>query len=295
MSSVWNTMEKILVSKILIFIYFYCQNQEGTIATAIMTLHTWFKKNFKIAFKIITSRKKELNFRFFLSSAPSKLALGVEDRRIPDGSFSASSIWSRNFAPKQARLNIAKRGRLYGAWAARRNNRAQWLLVDITKLARVVGFATQGRHDYNQWVMSLRISYSRDGIRFQYYSERRRPKVRYQHGGVRVGRGNNPWSSRASSLLLASIFCLKLAQDLISINLLYWLAKLSCVSRQKFGEWNVCLYLYMHQQFFPLKTNRVVVFRRSDSPCRCALLKLFVVFLYELCLVTVLVGTRNTY
>ncbi|XP_015757096.1 PREDICTED: uncharacterized protein LOC107336222 [Acropora digitifera] len=111
------------------------------------------------------------------NTAPSKLALGVEDRSIPDGSFSASSSWSREFAPKQARLNLAKRGRLYGAWAARRNNRAQWLLVDITKLARVVGFATQGRQDYNQWVMSLRISYSRDGIRFLYYSERRRPKL----------------------------------------------------------------------------------------------------------------------
>lgn len=36
------------------------------------------------------------------------------------------------------------------------------------------------------------------------------------------------------------------------------------------------------------------MFRHSDSLCRCAFLKLFVVFLYELCLVTVLVGTRNT-
>lgn len=134
---------------------------------------------------MITTRKKELNVRFLSSPAPSKLALGVEDRRIPDGSFSASSNWNRGFAPKRARLNAVKRGRLYGAWAARRSNRAQWLLVDITKLARVVGFATQGRQDYNQWVMSLRISYSRDGIRFHYYTERRRPKVSYQRGGVR--------------------------------------------------------------------------------------------------------------
>lgn len=108
---------------------------------------------------------------------PSRLALGVEDRRIPDGGFSASSSWNRNHGPKRARLNIPRRGRLTGAWCARSNNRAQWLLVDITKLARVVGFAVQGRQDYSQWVTSLRISYSKGGIYFRYYTERRRPKV----------------------------------------------------------------------------------------------------------------------
>ena len=109
--------------------------------------------------------------------APSRLALGVEDRRIPDGGFSASSSWDRNHGPKRARLNIIRRGRLTGAWSSRVNNRAQWLLIDITKQARVVGFAIQGRQDYNQWVVSLRISHSVGGIRFRYYTERRRAKV----------------------------------------------------------------------------------------------------------------------
>ncbi|KAJ7386567.1 hypothetical protein OS493_008711 [Desmophyllum pertusum] len=109
---------------------------------------------------------------------PSRLALGVEDRRIPDGGFSASSFWDRNHGPKRARLNIPKQGRLTGAWSARANNRAQWLLIDITKPARVVGFAVQGRQDHSQWVTSLRISYSKNGINFRYYTERRRPKVR---------------------------------------------------------------------------------------------------------------------
>ena len=108
---------------------------------------------------------------------PSRLALGAEDSRIPDGGFSASSSWDRNHGPKRARLNIPRQGRLTGAWSARSNNRAQWLLVDITKPARVVGFAIQGRQDYNQWVISVRISYSKDGIHFRYYTDRRRPKV----------------------------------------------------------------------------------------------------------------------
>ena len=110
-------------------------------------------------------------------TVPSRLALGVEDRRIPDGGFSASSSWNRNHGPKRARLNIPREGRLTGAWCARSNNRAQWLLVDITKPARVVGFGVQGRQDYSQWVTSLKISYSKDGIHFRYYTERRRPKV----------------------------------------------------------------------------------------------------------------------
>ena len=117
------------------------------------------------------------NLSLLFSPVPSRLALGVEDRRIPDGGFSASSSWDRNHGPKRARLNIIRRGRLTGAWSSRANNRAQWLLIDITKMARVVGFAIQGRQDNNQWVMSLRISYSRDGIRFRYYTERRRAKV----------------------------------------------------------------------------------------------------------------------
>lgn len=112
-----------------------------------------------------------------LFPAPSRLALGVEDRRIPDGGFSASSSWDRNHGPKRARLNIIRRGRLTGAWSSRVNNRAQWLLIDITKQARVVGFAIQGRQDYNQWVVSLRISHSVGGIKFRYYTERRRAKV----------------------------------------------------------------------------------------------------------------------
>ena len=110
-------------------------------------------------------------------TVPSRLALGVEDRRIPDGGFSASSSWNRKHGPKRARLNIPREGRLTGAWCARSNNRAQWLLVDITKPARVVGFGVQGRQDYSQWVTSLKISYSKDGIHFRYYTERRRPKV----------------------------------------------------------------------------------------------------------------------
>ena len=113
------------------------------------------------------------------SPVPTRLALGVEDRRIPDGSLSASSSWDRNHGPKRARLNIPRQGRLRGAWSSRANNPAQWLCVDITKLARVAGFAVQGRQDYSQWVTSLRISYSRDGINFRFYSERRTPKVHF--------------------------------------------------------------------------------------------------------------------
>ena len=107
----------------------------------------------------------------------SRLPLGVEDRRIPDGSFEASSSWDRNHGPKRSRLNMLRRRSRRGAWSARHNNRRQWLQVDIGASARVIGFGTQGRQDANQWVTSFKISSSRNGLRFVYYKEKGRVKV----------------------------------------------------------------------------------------------------------------------
>lgn len=120
-------------------------------------------------------QNKQLLFFF---PVVSRLPLGVEDRRIPDGSFSASSSWNRNHGPKRCRLNTLRRHSRTGAWSARHNNRGQWLQVDIGATARVIGFGTQGRQDANQWVKSYRVSYSQGGLRFVYYKESTGVKVR---------------------------------------------------------------------------------------------------------------------
>jgi len=105
------------------------------------------------------------------------LALGVEDRRIPDGAISASSIWDYNHRASNARLNAVRRGHRTGGWSSRHNKRGQWIQVDIGTLARVTGVALQGRQDANQWVTGYTLAYSRDGRRFSTYRAGRRTVV----------------------------------------------------------------------------------------------------------------------
>jgi len=94
------------------------------------------------------------------------LALGVEDRRIPDGAISASSIWDYNHRASNARLNAVRRGHRTGGWSSRHNKRGQWIQVDIGTLARVTGVALQGRQDYSQWVTRYVVKYSVNGRSF---------------------------------------------------------------------------------------------------------------------------------
>lgn len=51
------------------------------------------------------------------------------------------------------------------------------LQVDFEALTRVTGIATQGRYDAEQWVKTYRLTYSRDGSSYKYYTERRVIKV----------------------------------------------------------------------------------------------------------------------
>ena len=96
------------------------------------------------------------------------LPLGSEDGRIPDGNIIASSVWDYNHRASNARLNAIRRGHRTGAWSSRYNKRGQWIQFDIGSLARVIGIATQGRQDANQWVTRYRVTYSRDGRTFRY-------------------------------------------------------------------------------------------------------------------------------
>jgi hypothetical protein len=106
-----------------------------------------------------------------------RLALGIEDRRIPERAFSSSSNWDNNHRASNARLNFIRRARRTGGWSARHNKRGQWLQVDIGSLARVTGIATQGRQDTKQWVTRFYVSYSTDGRRFFPYRIGRRKVV----------------------------------------------------------------------------------------------------------------------
>ena len=113
----------------------------------------------------------------FLRKAPYSVEIGLEDGKVPDRAFSASSQWDKYHRANRARLNSVATKRYRGGWSARKNNRRQWLQVKLRRRARITGLATQGRQDLNQWVRSYSISYSLTGRSFRPYKENGRVKV----------------------------------------------------------------------------------------------------------------------
>lgn len=113
----------------------------------------------------------------FLLKAPYSVEIGLEDGKVPDRAFSASSQWDKYHRANRARLNSVSTKKYRGGWSARKNNRRQWLQVKLRRRARITGLATQGRQDLNQWVKSYSISYSLTGRSFRPYKENGRVKV----------------------------------------------------------------------------------------------------------------------
>lgn len=107
-----------------------------------------------------------------------KLPFGSEDGRLPDQSFTASTSYNYAHGPERARLNQRSGHGYVGAWCTRHNNRHQWLQVNLGRVTKITGCATQGRYDAHQWVTKYRISYSRDCQRF--YPYRRQVRISYQ-------------------------------------------------------------------------------------------------------------------
>ena len=99
------------------------------------------------------------------------LPLGLENGRVPDAAFSASSSFSTKHTPARARLNLQGNSKGYGAWCAKANDGKQWLQIDFGELVRVTKVATQGQQDNNHWVTKFTLSYSVDGIHWAEYKE----------------------------------------------------------------------------------------------------------------------------
>ena len=58
-----------------------------------------------------------------------KIPIGLEDRRIPSGAFSASTSYNSKHGPERARLNQVAGGGRTGGWVSQRNDVKQWLQV----------------------------------------------------------------------------------------------------------------------------------------------------------------------
>nr|XP_054772426.1 lactadherin-like [Lytechinus pictus] len=90
--------------------------------------------------------------------------LGVEDGRIPDSSFTSSSVWGLGHEPYRGRLNKPEFSGSVGAWVAVNADSNKWVKVELNNETLVTGVISQGRANEvsGQMVTSLHISYSRD-------------------------------------------------------------------------------------------------------------------------------------
>ena len=84
-------------------------------------------------------------------------ALGLEDGRIPDSAFNASSIENQNTLPHLVRLNSAT------AWSASTSDKEPWVQVDLGKDVVIRKIATQGKHDAYQHTKTYMLSSRADG------------------------------------------------------------------------------------------------------------------------------------
>ena len=99
--------------------------------------------------------------------------LGMESGVITDSQISASSVYYNTHGPQNGRLHFkgakAPLAFVSAGWAANLLNTNQWLQVDLRNTARVIGIATQGRHDYDQWVTKYKLQYGDDGQTYSIY------------------------------------------------------------------------------------------------------------------------------
>ena len=127
----------------------------------------------QIAFLVVLIQQ----LKFFYFPERCDIPLGSEDGRLPDVSFTASSIYNAHYAAYQGRLNAMRSGSRYGSWIARYNNRRQWFQIDLGNRAIVIKIGIQGRYDANQWVKSFTVSYGMNGFHFRFYKEGGRTRV----------------------------------------------------------------------------------------------------------------------
>ena len=96
--------------------------------------------------------------------------------RIPDDSFSATSIYSPTYAAKYGRLNGPR------AWAAETNGRDDYLQIDLLYEYVICAVATQGNPPTQsptaqEWTTEYKLRFSLNGTTFFPYNENKADKV----------------------------------------------------------------------------------------------------------------------
>ena len=105
-------------------------------------------------------------------SQPIGLASGG---RIPDDSFSATSIFAPTYAAKYGRLNGRR------AWAPETNGRDDYLQIDLLYEYVICAVATQGspptQSSAQEWTTEYKLRFSLNGTTFFPYNENKADKV----------------------------------------------------------------------------------------------------------------------
>ena len=107
-----------------------------------------------------------------MESPKGPVPLGMENGVITDPQITASSMNNYNHGSQNARLHFKgdPLTHVSAGWAARLLDTKQWLQVDLQHITRVIGIATQGRHDFDQWVTEYKLQYGDDGQTYSVYS-----------------------------------------------------------------------------------------------------------------------------
>ena len=95
--------------------------------------------------------------------------------RIPDDSFSATSIYSSTYKAKYGRLNGTR------AWAPETNGRDDYLQIDLLYEYVICAVATQGsppsQSPAQEWTTEYKLRLSLNGTTFFAYKENKNDKV----------------------------------------------------------------------------------------------------------------------
>ena len=95
--------------------------------------------------------------------------------RIPDDSFSATSIYSSTYKAKYGRLNGTR------AWAPATNGRDDYLQIDLLYEYVICAVATQGnpptQSPAQEWTTEYKLRFSLNGTTFFPYNENKADKV----------------------------------------------------------------------------------------------------------------------
>ena len=104
-------------------------------------------------------------------SPKAPVPLGMESGAIFDSQITASSMFNDKHAAPNARLHFkgSENPLKRAGWVPGVKNTNQWLQVDLQQTTRVIGIATQGRHDQSQWVTKYKLQYGDDGLSFRVY------------------------------------------------------------------------------------------------------------------------------